>query len=129
MSRQALAVPETINADNAVAVFASLSQALADGERGAGQVPDAPPAPDGEAMVLDLAPLKRFDSSALSLLLHLARNWAAIVPSDRGEEAQAAGQPQTSALTLLNPPAKLQELAELYGVAGMLFGAQDQPSK
>jgi ABC-type transporter Mla MlaB component len=100
----ALTVPERIDADNATAMLASLTEALA----GAGTATEPP--------TLDLAPLAVFDSSALSLLLQL----------ERGLQAVAAGGESggtSPALVLLNPPAKLQELAELYGVAGLLFGA------
>jgi ABC-type transporter Mla MlaB component len=96
---QAVAVPARIDAENAVEVLAQLSQAIAAGDSG--------------RLAVDLAPLRHFDSSALSLLLALAR-------SRRGAEDPSR---QQQPLFLLNPPAKLQELADLYGVAGLLFGA------
>ena len=117
---QAVAVPARIDVDNAMQVLA----ALRDAARGSAPV------------ALDLSPLREFDSSALSLLLQLARdrNGAGADNSRRGDEsAQAQGlasggtgdAPASSAhwpLFLLNPPDKLRELAELYGVAQMLFG-------
>jgi ABC-type transporter Mla MlaB component len=59
-------------------------------------------APSGP-LTIDLANLVDFDSSAISMLFELARRRSAPV-------------------TVLNPPAKLAELAELYGVADLLFG-------
>ena len=95
---QAVAVPARIDAENVVEVLAQLSQAI-EGDAG--------------RLAVDLAPLRHFDSSALSLLLALARG-------RRGAEDPSR---QDQPLFLLNPPAKLQELAELYGVAELLFGA------
>lgn len=106
---QAVAVPARIDAENAVEVLAQLSQATASG--------------DSARMAVDLAPLQHFDSSALSLLLQLARSRHG---TDQQQEHQQDQQPPP--LFLLNPPAKLQELAELYGVAEMLFGASAQSS-
>ena len=104
---QAVAVPARIDADNAVKVLASLSAALAD----AGADPVQP-------LALDLAPLQHFDSSALSLLLQLARKRLPI--GDNGKATRKESPP----LFLLNPPVKLHELAQLYGVDAMLFGSQ-----
>ena len=118
---QAVAVPARIAVDNAVQVLAALREAT----RGV----------NGDALALDLAPLREFDSAALSLLLQLAR--------DRGDAAGgggsvaadgAAGTAAGSALSaaprlfLLNPPGKLRELAELYGIAPMLFGGPGGPA-
>ena len=170
---QAVAVPARIDVDNAMQVLA----ALRDAARGSAPV------------ALDLSPLREFDSSALSLLLQLARDrngagadnsrrgdasaqecpgvadvgWGAArggrrpgggpgrararEAARRGAEARsrrgnsrrgdASAQAQDVAsggtgaapapsahwpLFLLNPPDKLRELAELYGVAQMLFG-------
>ena len=125
---QAVAVPARIAVDNAVQVLAGLREASG------GMA--------GEALALDLSPLREFDSSALSLLLQLARDRtgsgglhgsaAANVPgggagaaTDRGTASAGAAAPT---LFLLNPPEKLRELAELYGVAAMLFGAGENPS-
>jgi ABC-type transporter Mla MlaB component len=125
---QAVAVPARIAVDNAVQVLAGLREAI-------GGV-------SGGALALDLSPLREFDSSALSLLLQLARDRS---PAAEGSTAAApqrapahdAGRNDGPAafasplLFLLNPPEKLRELAELYGVAPMLFGAPggapDQP--
>ena len=117
---QAVAVPARIDVDNAMQVLA----ALRDAARGSAPV------------ALDLSPLREFDSSALSLLLQLARarNGAGADNSRRGDASTlaqdvasggtgAAPAPSTHwPLFLLNPPDKLRELAELYGVAQMLFG-------
>jgi ABC-type transporter Mla MlaB component len=102
---QAVAVPARIAVDNAVQVLAALREAT----HGV----------NGDPLALDLAPLREFDSSALSLLLQLTR--------DRGA---AAGSVTSAAppLFLLNPPEKLRELADLYGVAPMLFGGPDGPA-
>ena len=117
---QAVAVPARMAVDNAVQVLA----ALRDATRGL----------NGEALALDLSPLKEFDSSALSLLLQLARDRSARASgnasvADKGAAGDDAGSIDRTAaaaapaLFLLNPPEKLRELAELYGVAPMLFGA------
>jgi ABC-type transporter Mla MlaB component len=118
---QAVAVPARIGVDNAVQVLASLREAC----RGM----------TGEALALDLAPLQEFDSSALSLLLQLAREQSgrahdpdaggAVHGTAEGADGRRGGAASAvaPALFLLNPPEKLRELADLYGVAGMLFGA------
>ncbi|MDN3921106.1 STAS domain-containing protein [Roseateles violae] len=59
----------------------------------------------GAPLQISLAALAEFDSSVLSLLLSAAR-WAG-----------AEGRP----LRLLEVPAKLQELARVYGVAELLW--------
>ena len=67
------------------------------------------PALRGAAVpVIDAGPLKELDSAAVALLLECRR------------QAAAAGRP----LTVTNAPAKLAQLAQLYGVAGLL-GLQD----
>lgn len=78
--------PQAILLEDAPAVLQALRGALPPG--------------DGE---LDLAPLRRFDSSAIAVLLALRR--------------QAGGR-----LAFRNPPANLRTLASLYGVDGLLFG-------
>lgn len=119
---QAVAVPARIAVDNAVQVLAGLREAI-------GGV-------SGEALALDLSPLREFDSSALSLLLQLARDrhplaeggTSAAVKRAPARDGGRSDRPATLAsplLFLLNPPDKLRELAELYGVAPMLFGAPD----
>ncbi|MBA3478505.1 MAG: hypothetical protein H0T52_08935 [Lautropia sp.] len=105
---EAVAVPARIDAGNAVEVLDSLKQAAV----AAGEQP----------LALDLLPLVHFDSSALSLLLELLRE-----RSGRGTASGAAPDAAriagSNGIVLLNPPQKLQELAELYGIAEMLFGA------
>ncbi|MFG6446906.1 STAS domain-containing protein [Roseateles sp. BYS180W] len=56
-------------------------------------------------VVLDLAPLQQFDSSALSLLLQTQR-WC---------------QQQQRQLLLLNAAPRLQELARVYGLQQLLW--------
>ena len=111
---QAIAVPARVDAGNAVDVLNSLREATA--------------AAGSQPVTLDLAPLQQFDSAALSLLLQLVRDRSGSVhgATETASEPRAA---VSTFLILLNPPEKLQELAELYGVAEMLFGAvaeQDQ---
>ncbi len=114
---QAVAVPARIAVDNAVQVLATLREAI----RGV----------TGEALALDLSPLREFDSAALSLLLQLARDrtgatggGASVVTN--GAVGAAAGSATSAApLFLLDPPEKLRELAELYGIAPVLFGVPD----
>ncbi len=134
---QAVAVPTRIDVDNAMQVLAGLREST----RGTAAAP----------LALDLSLLREFDSSALSILLQLARDrngpgegpgialaagstgpdnptgrTSGSALADRGATpAPAAASP----LFLLDPPPKLRELAELYGVAEMLFGtagASDQ---
>ena len=90
-SPEPLPGPQRIEFDNVGAVIADLEA------RCARLVPSGP-------VVVDLSGLTEFDSSAVSVLLELARR---------------RGAPVTAS----NPPAKLAELAELYGVAELLFGA------
>ena len=61
-------------------------------------------APAGDVLVLDAGALGQFDSSALAVLLELQRR------------AAAAGRQ----LSVERVPARLAELAGLYGVAGLL---------
>lgn len=58
-------------------------------------------------VVVNLAQLSDFDSSALSMLLEMGRY---------------AGKP----LAVINPPPKLRALAELYGVSDLLLSSQDE---
>ena len=62
--------------------------------------------PDAE-LTLDAAGLQRFDTSAIAVLLECRRI------------AQAGGR----GFAVRNVPVKLQALAALYGVDGLLFGA------
>lgn len=61
-------------------------------------------APSGVALQLDASALTEFDTSAIALLLHVQR------------AAKARGV----AFELQGAPAKLRELAELYGVEELL---------
>jgi phospholipid transport system transporter-binding protein len=104
---EAVAVPATINVENAAEVLESLRRVT--GEAGV-----KPPA-------LDLSPLRDFDSSALSLLLQLVRERGASHGSGSSAGVDAGGT--GLGLSLLNPPPKLRALADVYGVDEMLFGA------
>lgn len=59
---------------------------------------------DGSARVVDAADLREFDSSVLALLLEAKRR------------AQARGQ----TFEVRDAPVKLKQLAQLYGVSGLL---------
>ena len=85
-----LLLPERLTLADAPAALRMLSQAL-QGE-------------DGATVVVDASALKRFDSSALAVLIEC------------GRLAQAAGK----GFALRQVPPKLAELARLYGVAGAL---------
>ncbi|MBG9389713.1 STAS domain-containing protein [Caenimonas aquaedulcis] len=88
-----LVLPAELTHEHAVACCRMLSQALR--------------AQPGAAVVVDAAPLQNFDSSALAVLLECRR------------DTLAAGK--TFAVTRL--PARLLELATLYGVAELLPAA------
>lgn len=100
-----LELPARVDAGNAVEVLARLQEAA--GADGTGP------------LALDLAPLREFDSSALSLLLQLARSRTIAGPTTDASPS----------LFLLNPPEKLRELANLYGVGQMLFGTTAESSE
>lgn len=85
-----LTLPDTLTMERASAALAALQGAL----RGAGSGPVA----------LDASGLRTFDTSAVAVLLELAR------------EAQGRGQ----ALTVNGTPENLRALAALYGVDGLL---------
>ena len=87
-----LLLPDTLTMDEARDALRMLSQSL---QRDAG----------GEALVIDASGLKRFDSSALAVLLESARL------------AQAWGK----RLRVERPPPQLAQLAGLYGVADLLL--------
>lgn len=97
-----IAAPARMDMDNAPEALAELSRALgpANGARAA-----------GAATVVDLSALAQFDSGALAVLLQLARGQAAAAGGGR------------SPLLLTGAPPKLRELAALYGVDELLFGA------
>ena len=86
--------PDTVDFASATASVAALDRSLRS-EAGA----------DG-SVCIDLSTLSRFDSSALAVLLELRRRFGG-----------ASGR-----FAVVNPPAKLRGLAEVYGVAELLFG-------
>lgn len=90
----ALSMPEQVDIGNVAAVMASLAGQCQARRQGA-----------GSCLVVDLAALKEFDSTVLSMLLEMRRQ---------------AGKP----LQVLNPPPKLRSLAELYGVSELLLAPQ-----
>lgn len=59
---------------------------------------------DGSAQMVDAADLREFDSSALALLL----------------EAKRRAQARAQVFEVRDAPVKLKQLAQLYGVAGLL---------
>ena len=90
-----IVAPDTIVFDTAVAALAALDHELRTAKT---------------EKSIDLAPLARFDSSALAVLLELGRRHG-------GDQGRGPG------FELANPPAPLRALAEVYGVAGLLFAA------
>jgi phospholipid transport system transporter-binding protein len=88
-----LLLPETVTLAEARDTLRMLAQAV-------------PREPDAE-LTLDAAGLKRFDTSAIAVLLECRR------------VAQAGGR----GFAVRNVPAKLRELAALYGVDELLFTA------
>ncbi len=113
-----IAAPARIDVDSAPAALAELSRSL-QAAAGDGQA--------GKETVLDLSGLAHFDSSALAVLLQLARERAgraAVAVAAQGAgTARGAGTvgPATGRLLITGAPAKLRELAELYGVDKLLF--------
>ena len=95
--------------DSAPAALAELSQALRSAARDD---------QGGTDTVLDLSGLAQFDSSALAVLLQLARERTGRT------SARGAGPGAPGRLRITGAPAKLHELAELYGVDELLFGAK-----
>ncbi|MDO4683382.1 MAG: STAS domain-containing protein [Lautropia sp.] len=95
-----LVVPARIDSSNVADVLARMTEAGRQHVRDQG----------ASCCQIDLAGLEHFDSTVLSMLLELGRQ---------------VGKP----LAVINPPAKLRELAILYGVAELLLGeAPAQPS-
>jgi phospholipid transport system transporter-binding protein len=86
----ALALPSLLTHDQA----AACAQTLAAGIR----------AEVSDKVVVDASALEKFDSSALAVLLECRR------------AAMSAGK----SITILNLPAKLRELAGLYGIQSLL---------
>ncbi len=109
---RAIAGPARIDMDTAPAALAELSRALG-AESGGGQ--------GGAEIVLDLSGLAQFDSSALAVLLQLARERAARTAAPAAPSAGQGGS-APARLLVTGAPAKLRELAELYGVDELLFG-------
>lgn len=89
-----LLLPETVTLAEARDTLRMLAQAV-------------PREPDAE-LTLDATGLKRFDTSALAVLLECRRL------------AQAGGR----GFAVRNVPPKLEALATLYGVDGLLFAAR-----
>ena len=85
-----LVLPESITQANAVACLDALSKAL--------------PREAGPDVVLDAAPLTRFDSAALAVLLDMRRKVLKM-----GKQFVVKDVPQ-----------RLQDLASLYGIAELL---------
>ena len=84
------ALPASLTLKDAQAVLESLRQAFA--------------ADSGEVWRLDAAPVTQLDTSALAVLLECSR-------------MAAAGRRK---LQIVNPPARMSDLAHLYGVDGLL---------
>ena len=93
-----VSLPAAVTAKNANATGPLLVQAMT-GE------------PDG-AVVVDASPLRHFDSSALAVLL----------------ECQRAAGASGRAFSVRDAPPKLVALARLYGVDGLLLGADAPPA-
>ena len=119
------------------AVRAALAAPAAAGVTGAGA---ASPGGASPGVAIDLAGLARFDSAALAVLLELGRrhggrsraNGSAGAVGAAGAAGAANSADAAPAdtcfgrtLFLLNPPAKLLDLARLYGLAGLMFGRQE----
>ena len=83
-------LPASLTLRDAQAVLESLRQSLA--------------AESGDVWRIDAAPVTQLDTSALAVLLECSRMAAAA----------------TRKLQIVNPPARMSELAHLYGVDGLL---------
>lgn len=90
--------PARLEFGTAMAAVADLDRAL--------RAADGPGARSGSGVGIDLSTLTHFDSSALAVLLELWRRFGA-----------ASGP-----FAAINPPPAFRALAEVYGVAGLLFG-------
>jgi phospholipid transport system transporter-binding protein len=104
MRMQAIAVPPRIDIDNAPEALAELARAL--GVSHAEQ--------PGTETVLDLSGLAQFDSGALAVLVQLVRERSGLATAGTGGPGR---------LLFTGAPPKLRELAALYGVDELLFGA------
>ena len=98
MSTTMLKLPAAVRVDDAPALWKSLEASL---RVEAAQVRSA----DGQRVDLSLADLQQFDSAVLTLLLSASR----LCKADGVQ------------LALHEVPAKLQELARVYGVAELLW--------
>ena len=94
------ALPASLTLKDAQAVLESLRQSFA--------------ADGGEVWRIDAAPVTQLDTSALAVLLECSR-------------LAAAGKRK---LEIVNPPARMSDLAHLYGVDGLLgvAAAEFQPA-
>ena len=98
--------PARLEFGTAMAAVADLDRALrAAGGKDAGAGSDVGSGA-GSGVGVDLSTLTHFDSSALAVLLELWRRFGA-----------ASGR-----FAVVNPPPAFQALAEVYGVAALLFG-------
>lgn len=91
-----LLLPSTLTENEARDTLRMLKQAM---DREGGE----------QLVVVDAAPLARFDSSALAVLLECHR------------QARVSGRK----LVLRNTPIRLSELARLYGVDGLILQAEN----
>ena len=98
MTGNLLRLPASVRVDAAPAVWASLQSSL---RAEAAQISNGA----GAELSINAADLQQFDSAVLTLLLSAAR-----LCSELGLR-----------LRVLNVPAKLQELARVYGVAELLW--------
>ncbi len=104
--------PARLDFSTATAAVAELDRALRGG------------AGSGSAVGVDLSTLTHFDSSALSVLLELRRRFAGSpAGATAAAPAAAAAAKAPGAFTVAHPPTPLRELAEVYGVAELLFGS------
>jgi phospholipid transport system transporter-binding protein len=98
MSAQMLKLPDSVRVDAVPALWLSLQASL---RAEAAQVSNGA----GAELSINAAELRQFDSGVLTLLLSAAR-----LCTEQGLR-----------LAVLNVPAKLQELARVYGVAELLW--------
>lgn len=106
MTGQMLKLPQSVRVDAAPALWLSLQASL---RAEAAQVGSGA----GAELSINAAELQQFDSAVLTLLLSAARLCAEL----------------GMRLTVLNVPAKLQELARVYGVAELLWPELPAPGQ
>lgn len=102
-----IALPAQVTFEHASSVMEDASRAVQAALR-----PSAAGATAPAVLDIDLAACGEFDSSLLAVLLQLCR------------EATAGG----ARCRLLNVPAKLRQLALLYGVDALLFASSGSPA-